>query len=109
MGWQNIIRRLDPSPSLLMRKDGELLGESDVLKQKVVPRPQSVAHERAVGCQYSIRIWESGEWQTRTAECRQRVGDPLFVPLTSRGADPRSESYRYGWSSWAPQGKLRLC
>jgi hypothetical protein len=21
-----------------------------------------------VGCQYYIRIWESGEWQTRTAE-----------------------------------------
>jgi hypothetical protein len=47
VGWQNIIRRLDPWPSLLMRKDGELLGEGGVLRQKVVPRPQSAAHERA--------------------------------------------------------------
>jgi hypothetical protein len=47
VGRQNIIRRLDPWPSLLMRKDGELLGEGDVLKQKVVPRAQSAAHERA--------------------------------------------------------------
>jgi hypothetical protein len=30
-----------------MRKDGELLGEGGVLRQKVVPRPQSAAHERA--------------------------------------------------------------
>jgi hypothetical protein len=30
-----------------MKKDGELLGEGDVLKQKVVPRAQSAAHERA--------------------------------------------------------------
>jgi hypothetical protein len=38
----------------------------------------------------------------------QRVGqlgvaDPLFVPLTTRGADPRCESYRYGWSFATPQ------
>jgi hypothetical protein len=34
-------------------------------------------HALAVGCQCSIRIWESGEWQTRTAECRQRSANPL--------------------------------
>ena len=45
MGWQNIVRRLDPWPSLLMRKDGELLAEVDVLKQKVVPRPHSVMQD----------------------------------------------------------------
>ena len=32
---------------------------------------------RCVGWQYSIRIWETGEWQTRTAECRQRSASPL--------------------------------
>jgi hypothetical protein len=30
-----------------------------------------------VGCQYYIPIWESGEWHTRTAECRQRSANPL--------------------------------
>ena len=30
-----------------------------------------------VGRQYYIRIWESGEWQTRIAECRQRSANPL--------------------------------
>ena len=35
-----------------------------------------------MGCQYSIRIWKSGEWQTRTAECRQRSANPL--PITQR-------------------------
>jgi hypothetical protein len=63
-------------------------------------------------------FWEGGEWQTRTAECRRGsanplprkqmggrlgVAGPLFVPLTTRGADPRSESYRYGWSLGTPQ------
>ena len=32
----------------------------------------------AVRYQYSIRIWESGEWQTRTAECRQKSANPLL-------------------------------
>jgi hypothetical protein len=34
---------------------------------------------------------------------RLGIADPLFVPLTTRGADPRCESYRYGWDSWFPQ------
>jgi len=34
---------------------------------------------------------------------RLGVADPLFVPLTARGADPTSESYRYGWSIGTPQ------
>jgi hypothetical protein len=38
---------------------------------------ESALKLRLVGCQYSIRIWESGEWQTRTAECRQRSANPL--------------------------------
>ena len=33
---------------------------------------------------------------------RLAVADPLFVPLTTRGADPRCEPYRYGWSSGTP-------
>ena len=32
---------------------------------------------RLWGARHSIRIWESGEWQTRTAECRQRSANPL--------------------------------
>jgi len=36
-----------------------------------------VERETGVGCQYSIRIWESGEWQTRIAECRQSSANPL--------------------------------
>ena len=31
-----------------------------------------------VGYQYSIRIGESSEWQTRTAECRQKSANPLL-------------------------------
>ena len=33
--------------------------------------------DRVVGCQNLIRIWDSGEWQTRTAECRRRAANPL--------------------------------
>ncbi len=74
-----------------------------------------------VGYQYSIRIWESDGWQTRTAECRQKsanplprklmvgrlgVADPLFVPLATRGADPRSESTDTD-RVWHPTGIAR--
>jgi len=46
---------------------------------------------RGVGWQRFIRIWESGEWQTRTAECRQRSANPLpgkqmVVALATRKA-----------------------
>jgi hypothetical protein len=34
---------------------------------------------------------------------RPGVADPPFASLTARGADPRCESYRYGWGFWAPQ------
>jgi hypothetical protein len=45
-----------------------------------------------VGCQYSVRIWESGEWQTRTAECRRRSANPLprtqmVIALSARKAE----------------------
>jgi len=44
----------------------------------------------------------------------QRLVDPLFVPLTTRGAEPGCESYRYGWSFGTPhpvchaQGRVTL-
>ena len=34
---------------------------------------------------------------------RLGVADPLFVPLTTRGAGARSEPDRYGWSFGTPQ------
>jgi len=34
---------------------------------------------------------------------RPGVADPPFASLIARGADPRCESYRYGWGFWAPQ------
>jgi hypothetical protein len=37
---------------------------------------------------------------------RLSVADPLFVPLTTGGADPRSESYRYGCNTGTPQVKI---
>ena len=40
--------------------------------------------------------WKADGW-------RVGVADPPFASLTARGADPRCESYRYGWGSWAPQ------
>jgi hypothetical protein len=47
------------------------------VRLKAVDSVGHMGQLETVGCQYSIRIWESGEWQTRTAECRQRGANPL--------------------------------
>ena len=42
-------------------------------------------------CQNLIRIWESGEWQTRTGECRQRSANPLPGKQRVTKNGPREE------------------
>ena len=45
-----------------------------------------------VGCQYPISIWESGEWKTRTAECRQMSTTPLpRKQMVTKDGRPRGQ------------------